>query len=217
MASHLGSHVSHTAEISVLHSIYTGRIQCEVLTTLPFCFSWIKKFLGQQSKIWDDSSVEKLLGYPSENLQHRWSNNLRKNLNKLHCSTGYWLLRSLFKFFLKFLDQWCWRFCESYLSNFSTKLSSQIFDCCPRNFLIQEERIGNVVSTSHWIRPVVYVSGGSGEGAGDALYPLNPNVCIFIGFTIFILLWHLSFTAPFQLMVVQRFTKWRIKLSLISC
>ena len=38
----------------------TGRIQCEVLTTLPFCFSWIKKFLGQQSKIWDDSSAEKL-------------------------------------------------------------------------------------------------------------------------------------------------------------
>ena len=29
----------------------TGRIQCEVLTTLPFCFSWIKKFLEQQSKI----------------------------------------------------------------------------------------------------------------------------------------------------------------------
>ena len=26
--------------------------------------------------------------------------------------------------------------------------------CCPRNFLIQEERIGNVVSISHWIRPV---------------------------------------------------------------
>ena len=32
--------------------------------------------------------------------------------------------------------------------NFSTELSSQIFDCCPRKFLIQEERIGNVVSTS---------------------------------------------------------------------
>ena len=31
--------------------LYTGRIQCEVLTTLPFCFSRIKKFLGQQSKI----------------------------------------------------------------------------------------------------------------------------------------------------------------------
>ena len=30
---------------------FTGRIQCEVLTTLPFCFSWIKKFLGQQSKL----------------------------------------------------------------------------------------------------------------------------------------------------------------------
>ena len=29
----------------------TGRIQCEVLTALPFCFSRIKKFPGQQSKI----------------------------------------------------------------------------------------------------------------------------------------------------------------------
>ena len=38
---------------------------------------------------------------------------------------------------------------------FSTELSTQIFDCCPRNFLIQEEKIGNVVSTSHWIRPVL--------------------------------------------------------------
>ena len=41
-------------------AVTTGRIQCEVLTTLPFCFSWIKKCLGQQSKIWDDSSVQKL-------------------------------------------------------------------------------------------------------------------------------------------------------------
>ena len=31
--------------------LFMGRIECEVLTTLPFCFSWIKKFLGQQSKI----------------------------------------------------------------------------------------------------------------------------------------------------------------------
>ena len=38
----------------------TGRIQCEVLTTLPILSSWIKKFLGQQSKIWVDNSVEKL-------------------------------------------------------------------------------------------------------------------------------------------------------------
>ena len=89
-----------------------------------------------------------------ENLQHRWSNNLRKNLNKLHCATGYWLPCSLFKFFLKLLDQWCWRFSKGYLNNFSTELSTQIFDCCPRNFLIQEERTGNVISTSHWIRPV---------------------------------------------------------------
>ena len=51
------------AELDILmknSSIFTGRIQCEVLTTLPFCFSWIKKFLGQQLKIWDDSLVEKL-------------------------------------------------------------------------------------------------------------------------------------------------------------
>ena len=32
-------------------ALHTGQIQCEVLTTLPFCFSWIKNFLGQQSKI----------------------------------------------------------------------------------------------------------------------------------------------------------------------
>ena len=38
----------------------TGRIQCEVMTTLPILSSWIKKFLGQQSKIWVDNSVEKL-------------------------------------------------------------------------------------------------------------------------------------------------------------
>ena len=83
----------------------------------------------------------------------------KKNLNKLHCATGYWLPCSLFKFFLKFLDQRCWRFSKGYLNNFSTELSSQIFYCCPRNFLIQEERIGNVVSTSHWIRPVLCVIG----------------------------------------------------------
>ena len=56
---------------------------------------------------------------------------------------------SLFTFFLKVLDQQCDKFPKGYPSNFSTELSSQIFDCCPRNFLIQEERIGNVVSTSH--------------------------------------------------------------------
>ena len=103
----------------------TGRIQFEVLTTLPILSSWIKKFLGQQSKIWDDSLVEKLFRQPSENLQHRWSNNLRKNLNKLHGSQYPVTQYSLFKFFLKLLD-----------------------------FLIQEKQNGNVVSTSHWIRPV---------------------------------------------------------------
>ena len=65
---------------------------------------------------------------------HFWSNNLRKNLNKLHCAKGYWLPISLFKFFLKLLDQQCWRFSKGYLNNFSTELSSQIFDCYPRNF-----------------------------------------------------------------------------------
>ena len=30
----------------------------------------------------------------------------------------------------------------------------RFFDCCPRNFFIQEKQNGNVVSTSHWIRPV---------------------------------------------------------------
>ena len=130
--------------------MYTGRIQCEVLTTLPILFSWIKIFLGQQSKIWDDNSVEKLLRWPLENLWHRWSKTLRENLNKLICAIGYWLAISLLTFFLKVLDQWCHQFSEGYLSNFSTELSSQIFDICPRNFVIQEERIGNVVSTSHW-------------------------------------------------------------------
>ena len=57
--------------------------------------------------------------------------------------------------FHKLLDQWWWRFSEGYLNNFSTELSTQIFDCCPRNFLIQEKQNGNVVSTSHWIRPVI--------------------------------------------------------------
>ena len=79
---------------------------------------------------------------------------LKKQLVHKNFATGYWLPLSLFKFYLKFLDQPCWRFSKCYPNNFSTELSSQIFDCCPRNFLIQEERIGNVVSTSHWITPV---------------------------------------------------------------
>ena len=58
--------------------------------------------------------------------------------------------------FMENLD-WCWRFSEVYLNNFSTELSSQIFDCCPRNFLIQEKQNGNVFSTSHWIRLVVKI------------------------------------------------------------
>ena len=135
---------------------YTSRIQCEVLTALPFCFSWIKKFLGQQIE-----NLRWQLGGEIIQVTFRKSSTslvqqLKKNLNKLYCATGCWLPHSLFKFFLKLLDQWCWRFFEGYLNNFSTQLSSQIFDCCPRNSLIQEERIGNVVSTSHWIWPVHY-------------------------------------------------------------
>ena len=69
----------------------------------------------------------------------RWNEmQLKKKLVHKNCATGYWLPHSLFNFFLKFLDQRYWRFSEGYLNNFSTELSSQIFDCC----------------TSHWIRPV---------------------------------------------------------------
>ena len=136
----------------------TGRIQCEVLTTLPILSSWIKKFLGQQSKIWVNNSVEKLFRKLLENLQHHWSNNLRKNLNKVHGSQYPVAQCTLFKFFLKLLDQRCWRFSEGCLNNFSTELSTQIFNCCHRNFLIQEKQNGNVVSTSHWIRPVMRLS-----------------------------------------------------------
>ena len=79
---------------------------------------------------------------------------LKKECVHKHCAIGYWLPLSLFKFFLKVLDQQCHKFSEGYPSNFSTELSSQISECCSRKFLIQEERIGNVVSTSHWITPV---------------------------------------------------------------
>ena len=85
---------------------------------------------------------------------HCWSKTLRKNVNKLIGNQYPFAQISFFTFFLTVLDRWCHKFSEGYSSNFSTELSSQIIDCCPRNFLIQEERIGNVVSTSHWIRPV---------------------------------------------------------------
>ena len=75
-------------------------------------------------------------------------------INWLVVLTGYWLPISLFTFFLKVLNQQCHIFSKGYFSNFSTDLSSQIFDCYPRNFVIQEEGFGNVVSTSHWITPV---------------------------------------------------------------
>ena len=119
-------------------AFFTARIQCEVLTTLPILSSWIKKFLDNNQK----SGMT------------AWSKNLRKKLNKLHGSQYPVAQCSLFKFFLKLLDQRCWRFSKGYLSNFSTELSSQIFDYCPRNFLIQEKQNCNVVSTSHWIRHV---------------------------------------------------------------
>ena len=79
---------------------------------------------------------------------------LKKKIVHTNHATGYWLPLSLFKFFLKFLDQWCYRFSKGYPNNFSTKLSSQICDCCPRNFLVQEESIGNVVSSTNWITSV---------------------------------------------------------------
>ena len=79
---------------------------------------------------------------------------LKKKLVHKNCAAAYWLPLSLFTFFLKLLGQWCYRFFEGYPHNFSTELSSQIFDCCPRNFLIQEERIYYVVSTTNWITPV---------------------------------------------------------------
>ena len=85
---------------------------------------------------------------------HRRSKTLRKNVKKLIGSQYPFAQISFFTFFLTVLDRRCHKFSKGYSSNFSTELSSQIFDCCPRNFLIQEERIGNVVSTSHWIRPV---------------------------------------------------------------
>ena len=68
---------------------------------------------------------------------------------------------------------------QSYLSNFSTELSSQIFDCCPRNFLIQEKQNGNVVSTSHWIRPVCYVKNIKGTaGKNEDLYGMYKWILI---------------------------------------
>ena len=93
-------------------------------------------------------------------------------MNKLHCATQYWLPRSLFKFFVKLLDQRCWRFSEGYLNNFSTELSTQIFDCCPRNLLIQEERIDNVVNTSSGQRDTTsaFLQGPDREMVGNYVW-----------------------------------------------
>ena len=102
---------------------------------------------------------------------------LKKKLVHKNCATGYWPPHSLFKFFLKFLDQWCSSFSKGYPNNFSTELSSQIFDCCPRNFLIQEESIGNVVSTTNWIRPVLIIAVGECSFAYSLRgYPEEHNV-----------------------------------------
>ena len=106
----------------------------------------------------------------------RWRNysgNLRKIVNIIGPTTSekiwinYVVVSTLLhnavysNFFLS-----CWtmmlKISEVYLNNFSTELSSQIFDCCPRNFLIQEKQNGNVVSTSHWIRPVKWRNGKVG-------------------------------------------------------
>ena len=78
---------------------------------------------------------------------------LKKKLGYKNCATGYWLPLSLFKLFLKLLDQWCHKFSKGYMDDFSTNLSPQIFDCCPRNWS------GNVVSTSHWNRSVLKICG----------------------------------------------------------
>ena len=72
---------------------------------------------------------------------------LKKKCVHKNCATGYWLPLSLFNFLLNILDQRCHIFSifstfsifsSHYLSNFSTEFSSQIFDCCHRNFLFQE-------------------------------------------------------------------------------
>ena len=63
---------------------------------------------------------------------------LKKKIEKLYGSQYPVAQCSLFNFFLKSLDQRCWRFSKVYLNNFYTELSSQIFDCHPRNFLIQK-------------------------------------------------------------------------------
>ena len=52
--SHITSNVKRftlTLSVNRSQAHNTGVIQCEVLTTLPILCSWIKKFLGQQSKI----------------------------------------------------------------------------------------------------------------------------------------------------------------------
>ena len=89
-----------------------------------------------------------------ENLWHCWSNNLRKNEFTKLCNRELTATQFI-QFFLKLLDQQCHKFSKSYQINFSTDLSFQILDWCPRNFEIQEEGFGNVVSTSHWITPVI--------------------------------------------------------------
>ena len=61
-----------------------------------------------------------------ENL--RWEDikfiTFRKKCVHKNCESRYWLPISLFTFFLKFRDQWCYRLAEGYWNNISTDLSS---------------------------------------------------------------------------------------------
>ena len=126
--------------------------QSGVITTTPRSQLWV----GDREKL---SVAFTQFGFNVRYWIHcHFDSEKEKHLNKLHCATGYWLPCSLFKFFLKLLDQRWWKFSEGYLNHFSTKLSSQIFDCCPRKFLIQEKQNGNLVITSHWIRSVLHLS-----------------------------------------------------------
>ena len=88
--------------------------------------------------------MEKLLGLPSENLWHLWSNILRKNSSQ--------------KLFNRVLSLSFW---TNDVTNFpkvtwiilpQTVISD--FLLLSWNFLIKEERIDNVVSTTNWFTPV---------------------------------------------------------------
>ena len=92
-------------------------------------------------------------GNPSENLWHHWSNNLKKISSQKLCNRVL-TITHLIIIFLKVFRPVMIQIFKGYPNNFSAKLSSQIFKCYARNFLIHEERIGNVVITTNWITPV---------------------------------------------------------------